>query len=139
MSDDLRADDETRGELHQRVDDLRERLWSICDDRKDQAEREREDIINDGWLDDHIGLLTNIYITLSQAEVDRFQDTVRVLKDYYRGMEGKTPDSTVAAEYPRLPLVEVSRMGYVMNATFCDDPLSVMKVSGSFGGVAFTD
>ena len=71
MADDLREDEETRSELHQRIDDLRERLWSICDERKECAEKEREDIINDGWLDDHTGILANHYITQMQGEVDR--------------------------------------------------------------------
>ena len=84
MNDDVRDDEETRGELHQRVDDLRETLWTICDERKDQAEKEREAIIGDGWLDDRLGLLSNNYISLMQVEVDRYQDTVRLLKDYYR-------------------------------------------------------
>ena len=38
-----------------------------------QAERERESVVNDGWLDDHLGLLSNHYITIAQQEVDRFQ------------------------------------------------------------------
>jgi len=37
VSDELRADCEVRADLHQRVDDLRDRLWSIGDERKDQA------------------------------------------------------------------------------------------------------
>lgn len=37
----------------------------------------------------------------------RFQDTVRMLKDYYRGMEGVIPDE-LNVNYIRLPLVEVS-------------------------------
>lgn len=52
VPDDMRDDEETRMELHQRVDDLRERLWNICDERKEQAEAERETVIQDGWLDD---------------------------------------------------------------------------------------
>ena len=35
----MREDEETRAELHDRVDDLRERLWSICDERKEQVEK----------------------------------------------------------------------------------------------------
>ena len=46
MSDDLRDDEETRCELHQQVDDLRERLWNICDERKEQAEKERSGKLN---------------------------------------------------------------------------------------------
>ena len=90
------------------MDDLRERLWSICDERKENAEQERTSVINDGWLDDHTGILANLYITQMQGEVDRFQDTVRMLKDYYRGMEGKIPDS-LPNDYARIPLVEVRK------------------------------
>ena len=82
----MREDEETRSELHQRIDDLRETLWTICDERKEQAEKERESVVNDGWLDDRLGLLSNNYISLMQVEVDRYQDTVRMLKDYYRSV-----------------------------------------------------
>lgn len=61
----------------------------ICDNRKDLAEKERQSVMNEGWLEDRLGLLTNFYITLMQAEVDRYQDTVRLLRDYYVGMEGE--------------------------------------------------
>ncbi|XP_013409132.1 sperm flagellar protein 2 isoform X2 [Lingula anatina] len=106
VPDDTRDDEETRSELHQRVDDLRERLWSICDERKDNAEKERTDIINDGWLEDRLGILSNDYITLMQCEVDRYQDTIRLLKDYYRGMEAPIPDPQ-NYEFARIPLVEL--------------------------------
>ena len=109
VPDDMRDDDETKMELHQRIDDLRERLWNICDERKEQAEFERETVMNDGWLDDRLGVLSNFYITLMQAELDRFQDTVRMMKDYYRGMEGEIPDE-LNVNYPRLPLIEVSKI-----------------------------
>ncbi|XP_074641466.1 sperm flagellar protein 2-like, partial [Tubulanus polymorphus] len=106
VADDTRNDDETRCELHECVDDLRERLWSICDERKQQAEDERTTTINDGWLDDRLGILSNHYITLIQAELDRFQDTTRLLKDYYRGMDGLIPDE-LKDEYSRIPLIEL--------------------------------
>lgn len=67
VPDDMRDDQETRAELHQRVDDLRERLWNICDERKENAEHERRTIINDGWLNDHLGILNNYYVTLMQV------------------------------------------------------------------------
>ena len=68
VPDDMRDDEETRAELHQAVDDLRDRLWNICDERKEQAEKEHESVKNDGWLDDRLGLLSNQYITLMQVE-----------------------------------------------------------------------
>lgn len=106
VPDDMRVDAEVRADLHQRIDDLRDKLWSICDERKEQAETERISIMNNGWLDDHLGILDNHYVTLMQVEVDCFQDTVTILKDYYGGMEKRIPEE-INAEYLCLPLVEV--------------------------------
>lgn len=63
----MRNDEETMCELHQKVDDLRDRLWNICDERKSHAEGERQDIIDDGWLDDRLGIVSNQYITQMQV------------------------------------------------------------------------
>nr|XP_022317151.1 sperm flagellar protein 2-like isoform X9 [Crassostrea virginica] len=106
VPDDMRDDEETKAELHQRVDDLRVKLWDICDERKAQAEKERQAIIDDGWLDDHLGLLSNHYLTQMQAEVDRYQDTVRMLKDYYKGMDGHYPEE-LNTNFSRIPLIEL--------------------------------
>lgn len=67
INDDMRDDEEVKAELHQRVEDLKENLWKICDNKKLESERERETIINNGWLQDKTGLLTNDYITLMQV------------------------------------------------------------------------
>jgi len=107
VSDELRSDCEVRADLHQRVDDVRDRLWSISDERKEQAEAERASVMSDGWLDDRLGLFDNHFITLMQAEVDRYHDTVILLKDYYRAMDGHAPDE-LSTDYARLPLLEVS-------------------------------
>ena len=47
-------------------------------------------------------------ICVWQAELDRFQDTVRLLKDYYKGMDGQIPDE-LNPSYDRIPLIEVGR------------------------------
>ena len=107
VSDEMRDDCEVRADLHQRVDDVRDRLWNISDERKEQAEVERSAIMTDSWVDDHLGLVDNHLITLMQAEVDRYHDTVILVKDYYRAMEGRVPDE-LSTEYARLPLLEVS-------------------------------
>ena len=67
--------------------------------------------MNEGWLEDRLGLLSNMYITLMQGEVDRFQDTVRMLKDYYKGMEGKIPEE-FSPEYARIPLIDVIKVSF---------------------------
>lgn len=40
-------------------------------------------------------------------ELDRFQDTKRLLHDYYRGMEGKIPTET-SNEFTRIPLIDLT-------------------------------
>ncbi|KAB0369644.1 hypothetical protein FD755_018637 [Muntiacus reevesi] len=106
LPDDLWDDEETKAELHQRVNDLRDRLWDICDARKEEAEQERLDIINESWLQDSMGIAMNHFFSLMQAEMNRFQDTKRFLQDYYRAMECKIPlDDT--KRFTRVPLVQL--------------------------------
>lgn len=106
IADDMREDEECKAELHQRVADLNETLWSICDTKKAESEKERENVMNNGWLPDKTGIITNHYITLMQAELDRFQDTARMLKDYYRCMADPVPGE-LPSDYPRLPLLDL--------------------------------
>ena len=50
-----------------------------------------------------------LYILCSsqcQCEVDRYQDTLRLLKDYYQGMEGKIPEE-LDANFARIPLIDL--------------------------------
>lgn len=63
----MRDDEEVKAELHQRVEDLRDNLYRICDMKKEESEKERELIMNNGWLPDKIGFLTNHFITLMQV------------------------------------------------------------------------
>lgn len=66
---DLRDDEEMKAELHQRVEDLRDNLYKVCDIKKEESEKERETIMNNGWLPDKIGFLINNYITLMQVSI----------------------------------------------------------------------
>uniref|UniRef100_A0A2K6TZ93 Sperm flagellar 2 n=1 Tax=Saimiri boliviensis boliviensis TaxID=39432 RepID=A0A2K6TZ93_SAIBB len=106
LPDDLWDDEETKAELHQRVNDLRDRLWDICDARKEEAEQERLDVINQSWLQDTLGITVNHFFSLMQAELNRFQDTKRLLQDYYRGMENKIPVED-NKKFTRIPLVQL--------------------------------
>lgn len=63
----MREDVEMKAELHQTVEDLQEKLWDISDKKKAEAEEERQSIMTEQWLEDHIGLLTNHYIQLIQV------------------------------------------------------------------------
>ena len=88
LEEDFRNDHEVKSELHQRADDLREKLWIDCDQRKEGAEMERLSIIEDQWMEDHSIIIQNIYISMFQAEADRFIGTKQFLIDYYRDAYG---------------------------------------------------
>ncbi|XP_039565949.1 sperm flagellar protein 2 [Passer montanus] len=106
IANELQDDEETKAELHQRVTDLRDLLWDICDIRRKEAELERTDIMNEEWLPDRRGIAMNHYFTLMQVELDRFQDTKRLLHDYYRAMEGKIPTED-NQDFTRIPLLNI--------------------------------
>ncbi|NWW28573.1 SPEF2 protein, partial [Falcunculus frontatus] len=106
IADDLQDDEETKAELHQRVTNLRDLLWDICDSRREEAEQERTNIMNEEWLPDRRGLAMNHFFTLMQAELDRFQDTKSLLNEYYRAMEGKIPTEDTP-DFTRIPLLDI--------------------------------
>lgn len=107
ITPDMREDEDVMQDLHQRVVDLRDRLFDITDERKAAAERKREELMKDGWLEDRLGLMVNNFISLMQVEYDRFQDSAKFLKDYYRSLTMPVPEE-FRADYNRLPLVDVS-------------------------------
>ncbi|NXD93121.1 SPEF2 protein, partial [Chaetorhynchus papuensis] len=106
IADDLQDDEETKAELHQRVTNLRDLLWDICDNRREEAEQERMNIMNEEWLPDRRGLAMNHFFTLMQVELDRFQDTKNLLREYYRAMEGKIPAEDTP-DFTRIPLLDI--------------------------------
>lgn len=49
------------------LQDLRDRLWDICDARKEEAEQERLDIINEAWLQVSTGIAMSHFFSLMQV------------------------------------------------------------------------
>ncbi|XP_068422799.1 sperm flagellar protein 2 [Clinocottus analis] len=86
IPDDIREDDDTKAELHLRLNELCQRLLDISKKHKEEDEKERARVMGDGWLEKHTIVLVNYHSVLIQVEMDRFQDTFRILKVYYLGM-----------------------------------------------------
>lgn len=91
IEDDLRSDPDAKAELHQRAEDLLEKLWDMSDMRREEAEAERVAVIDDKWIEDHYAIITNIHITMVQAELDRYIMSRNVINDYYRDAYGTSP------------------------------------------------
>lgn len=84
IEEDLRCDPDAKAELHQRSEDLRERLWEMSDIRREEAEAERLLVIEDKWVEDHSVILANIFLTAMQAEIDTLNGSRQFVMDYFR-------------------------------------------------------
>ncbi|KAM8864925.1 sperm flagellar protein 2 [Synchiropus picturatus] len=104
MPDDMRDDDDTKAELHQRLDELREQLWEISDTRKAENEEEWTTLMLEGWLEDHTASIINHHSRVTQVELNRFQDTLCILRDYYLSMYGQVPPAPLF-DWACIPLI----------------------------------
>ncbi|GAA55873.1 lysosome membrane protein 2 [Clonorchis sinensis] len=118
----MRADKETKADLHCRADDLRDQLYEILDESKLANEARIPVCLNpSSWLTNKLYLLTNYYVALMQVELARFEERASLVRDYYRLMEKQTSLSEQteleriqncidprATEYTRLPLLQLT-------------------------------
>ncbi|KAF8567467.1 hypothetical protein P879_08393, partial [Paragonimus westermani] len=118
--DELRADEETKADLHCRADDLRDTLYEVLDESKAANEAKMHAYLDpNDWLTDKLCLLANFYLAVMQLELARFQDRLQFLRNYYKSMEGRPQtfeneslavlQGTVDcnnAEFNRLPIMQ---------------------------------
>ena len=86
---DMREDDQTKEELHQRTDILSDELWEIAEDRKEQAVEERKKIMESGWVEFSLEYLTVCSQQMMQSEIDKFKGTIQLIHDYYHAIDEK--------------------------------------------------
>lgn len=98
-----RVDSELKCELQCRVADFQSELLEICDQRKKESEEERQRLIQNHWTALQAIALINIYINITQVEIDRCIDTVQMIQDYYTSMLQKPLGN-------RLPKVLLERL-----------------------------
>ena len=109
----MREDDQTKEELHQRVDILSDELWEIAEERKEQAVEERKKIMESGWVEYSLEYLTTCAQQMMQSEIDKFKGTIQLIHDYYHAIDEKlipeAPESNtidLLVEDQELPDVE---------------------------------
>ena len=84
-----RSDYDTKAELHQQIEDVREKLWEVCDTRRKEAESLHETVVHEHFIEEHISCLVNYYIAMLQSELDRYHLTRFLVNDYYKDLDGK--------------------------------------------------
>ena len=86
---DLREDEQTKEELHQRTDTLSDELWELSETRQQEAIDERQKIMENGWIEFELDQVTAMAHNLMQAEVDKFRSCAHLLQDYYYAIEDR--------------------------------------------------
>ena len=94
---DLREDDQTKEELHQRTDVVSDELWEIVEERKEKSIEFRKQIMEAGHVEFNLALLTQNAQQLMQGEVDLFKTEIQILQDYYHAIEEKLIPEAPAA------------------------------------------
>ncbi|KAM4745870.1 sperm flagellar protein 2 [Anableps anableps] len=99
MPDDMRDDEETKAELHLRLDELQERLWDINDRHREEDEQERMGLMCDGWLEEQSAMLINHHSVIIQAELSHFYETLCTLMVYYWSMYRQVPLNPLSIDF----------------------------------------
>uniref|UniRef100_UPI00358F8E11 sperm flagellar protein 2-like n=1 Tax=Myxine glutinosa TaxID=7769 RepID=UPI00358F8E11 len=87
FTDDSLEYEMTKVELHQKVDELKERLLGICDNRDAQSQQEMHVLMNSGCLEEFMKNAVYHLISLMQAEVNKHTGIVHYVKEYYQATE----------------------------------------------------
>jgi len=86
---DMRRDDDTKDELHQRAEELSFQLFEYSMKRKNESIEELDSIKNSVWLNTENQTLLKITIAVIQHEMNRYISTIRVVDDYFALKNGK--------------------------------------------------
>ena len=70
---DLREDEQTKEELMERLQILGNELWAVTQDRKEQAVKERQRVIKDGWIDSELRRLIRLSCRLMAVELEKWE------------------------------------------------------------------
>lgn len=106
IPDKLRSEDICKAELYQRVEELQDMLYTMCDERKNEAEELLKQRAGNLMTDDQCNLALNSFIGLMQAELDRYAQTQQLLADTYAHLEGKLSED-LQVVHAILPLIDM--------------------------------
>jgi Mg2+ and Co2+ transporter CorA len=102
---DMIEQDKTKEEMHQRVDDLCEKLAQIIESKKAEATEERKMIMESSIIENEMENLIVALHGIVQAEVIRSHNCQMIINDYYLSLEGhELPEAGESANAPVVKL-----------------------------------
>ena len=87
---DILEQEMVKEEFHQRVDDLVAKLYQFAANKKTSLQEERKRVMEDGFVEREMKMLTKTLHGMLQAEIDRYLCFSHIIRGYYRGVEQKT-------------------------------------------------
>ncbi len=102
---DLRMDVQSKEEMHQRADELGDKLWDITDRRREESEDQLQQIQNDGWVDNQSAALVTLYCCLLQLEIDRYLGSICIAQDYFSALKHQVIYEEVEPRAVALPFL----------------------------------
>ncbi|CEL91602.1 unnamed protein product [Vitrella brassicaformis CCMP3155] len=113
---DMRKQDDTKEELHQRAADLSFELFQVVLRKKDEAVAERNTIMTSGWVEGQVEILALQIQRILKVELERYTASDRLLNDFYYsamqlGIPSRPNDPTEAlaegAAPPPMPKLDI--------------------------------
>ncbi|EDQ87109.1 uncharacterized protein MONBRDRAFT_33520 [Monosiga brevicollis MX1] len=92
-------------ELNKRIEDLREILYEMTDQRYDSAKVKVKEMQDALWAENASSLVANCFLQLLHAEGNRYHSTITVLREAYAALD--TEPREAAREPPTVALIDV--------------------------------
>ncbi|XP_015227977.1 PREDICTED: sperm flagellar protein 2 [Cyprinodon variegatus] len=108
IPDDMREDEETKEELHLRMDKLQECLLDLIDKRREEDEQEKKAVMCPQWVEMQVTCLVNNHSMIIQEELSRFHKTLCTLKVYYGSMQRQEP-LTLVPKFDKISLLKIPK------------------------------
>eukprot|EP00158_Paraphelidium_tribonemae_P009625 Partr_v1_DN28912_c1_g1_i1_m26111 putative sperm flagellar 2 len=96
------TDNNAKAKLVVKVEDLREKLFDICDSRRDQSENERVNIMSSKWFESRLLAIGDAYCEIAQQECELFSVKAFTIKLGKKLLEDGKIDA--ASDFKRLEL-----------------------------------
>ena len=95
-----------KANLKPKSDELREKLFEICDQRRDFSEADRIAIVQYKWVEERLLDICNAYLGIAQAEFDKFAYKCHILGEYQKILANHTHEIEELTDIDKMTLIE---------------------------------
>jgi len=85
---DMRKQDETKEEFHQRVDDLQVKLHDVIEQSRSESMAHKDEVVCSGWREAQIDVMASQVQHIVRVEARRYHAACQLLSDFYHSAMG---------------------------------------------------